>query len=119
MKHLEIIMPELRKYMNERSLLVEEIWKLYDSVSEDNLRKKENWKRYVAFLKEKKMTNSKENQMKFKKSRTFIKKLTPRQIAVKTAHLNKDELSYFFSECKRKAHQGYSIGSFIMFNGLR
>lgn len=86
---------EIRK-VSERTLIVEDIWKLYDTEQEENLRKAYN-----------------------KKNKKNVKKLTPAQVAVKTAHLNKAELEYMLSECKRKSHQGYSIGSYLLFNGLK
>lgn len=118
MEHLQITMPLFRK-VSERALIIDDIWKIYDSEKEDNLRKKENWKRYIKFLKEKKSVDNENERKLFKKSKGFIKKLTPKQVAVKTAHLKKEELYYFYSQCKERFHKELSIGSYLLFNGMR
>lgn len=85
-----------QKRLSPRSLLIEDIYKLYDTPQEENLRITYN-----------------------KKKNKNVKKLTPKQVAVKLSKLNHAELESFYGECKRKAHQGWSIGSFILYCGLK
>ena len=62
---------------SQRNDILRQIYSFYDSDREVFLTKKKNWKRYIEFLKENKLKDTKENQDRFKKSKKFIKKMSP------------------------------------------
>lgn len=96
---------------SERNFVMKEIFEIYlkDRVG----RKKENWKRYIKFLKEKKLKNSPEAQKLFKKTKSFIKESTARNLAVKLSHIPTKDLYYIKSVAQDKLNRGEPVGSFI------
>lgn len=84
--------------LNERQDILAQIHARY--LLDKNLRKKENWTRYVQFLKENRTPDSKEMQAKFKKSRRFVKELDARSLAIRLAHIKTNDLYYIMSAGK-------------------
>lgn len=82
-----------------------------------------NWRRYVKWCKENKLSNSAENQLKFKKTRFFIKKpLDIKSFCILFSHLKGEDgirdLYYHLSVAKDIKNRGeypsiYIIGSVI------
>lgn len=96
---------------NERRVLIGEIYEIY--LKDRTERRKENWRRYVKWLKEIKMGNSVGSQKLFKKQKQFIKESTPRNMAVKLAHIPTKDLYYMKSVAKDKLNRNESVGGFI------
>ena len=96
---------------NERRVLLREIYGLYlkDRVG----RKKDNWKRYCRWLREKKMENLATAQKDFKKTKLFIHESTPRNLAVKLSHIPTKDLYYMKSVAQDKLNRKESVGGFI------
>ena len=108
----EIIKIPEKKQLSQRSLIIKELYELY--ILDETGRKKENWKRYVKWLKENKIPNSKENQMKFKKSKKFVKVLKINQFCYFLSHLKEKDLFYLLSVAKDKMHRKENYGAFIL-----
>ena len=99
---------------SERTDLFRQIYSFYDTVQEDNIRRKTNWKRYVAYLKENKLEHSKETLAKFKKSKSFLKKITDKSVATFwLSHVETSDLWYVLSVCKDKSFRNESVGGYI------
>lgn len=103
-----------KKRGSERNDVVRQLYQLYDSGQEDTLRKKDNWKRYVAWLKENKIRDSKELQEKFKRNKKFLKKISEKNFAFFLSHIPTKDLYYVLSICKDLAIRNKSIGKYII-----
>jgi hypothetical protein len=110
-----IPMYEVKKVRNnERADIIQQIYSMYDTGQERLLIKKANWKRYVEWLKENKIKNSPDAQLKFKKSKRFIKPMTIGTMCYFLSHLKKNDLYYVFSVVKDKKNRNESIGSYVV-----
>ncbi len=94
------ITDEKPKKIGERHLLVGELYNFYLSPKETLHRKKENWKRYIIWLREKKQKDTKENQKKFKKSKKFLRTLKLSGFSSFIRHIPTEDLYYCLSMCK-------------------
>ncbi len=102
--------PELK--LNERQYILKMIYEVYDK--DEIGRKKENWKRFIAFLKEKKQKNSPEAQKLFKKSKHYLRKLTPKQLAIMQSHIKTQDLYFQLSIAKDKLARRENVGSYLL-----
>ena len=99
---------------SQRNDILRQIYSFYDSDREVFLTKKKNWKRYIEFLKENKLKDTKENQDRFKKSKKFIKKMSPSTVAYFVSHIPTNDLYYVLSVVKDKSFRNESVGAYIM-----
>lgn len=99
---------------SQRNDILRQIYSFYDSDREVFLTKKKNWKRYIEFLKENKIKDSKENQDRFKKSKKFIKKMSSSTVAYFVSHIPTNDLYYVLSVVKDKSFRNESVGAYIM-----
>jgi Mg/Co/Ni transporter MgtE len=99
---------------SQRNDILRQIYSFYDSDREVFLTKKKNWKRYIEFLKENKIKDSKENQERFKKSKKFIKKMSSSTVAYFVSHIPTNDLYYILSVVKDKSFRNESVGAYIM-----
>lgn len=99
---------------SERNDILRQIYSFYDTQKEDITRRKANWKRYIEFLKENRLSDNTENQTKFKKSKKFIKKITPGTLAYFLSHIPTKDLYYILSVAKDKSFRNESVGSYVM-----
>jgi Mg/Co/Ni transporter MgtE len=99
---------------SQRNDILRQIYSFYDSDREVFLTKKKNWKRYIEFLKENKIKDSKENQERFKKSKKFIKKMSSSTVAYFVSHIPTNDLYYVLSVVKDKSFRNESVGAYIM-----
>ena len=99
---------------SQRNDILRQIYSFYDSDREVFLTKKKNWKRYIEFLKENKIKDSKENQDRFKKSKKFIKKMSSSTVAYFVSHIPTNDLYYILSVVKDKSFRNESVGAYIM-----
>lgn len=99
---------------SQRNDILRQIYSFYDSDREVFLTKKKNWKRYIEFLKENKLKDTKENQDRFKKSKKFIKKMSSSTVAYFVSHIPTNDLYYILSVVKDKSFRNESVGAYIM-----
>ena len=99
---------------SQRNDILRQIYSFYDSDREVFLTKKKNWKRYIEFLKENKIKDSKENQERFKRSKKFIKKMSSSTVAYFVSHIPTNDLYYVLSVVKDKSFRNESVGAYIM-----
>ena len=99
---------------SQRNDILRQIYSFYDSDREVFFTKKKNWKRYIEFLKENKIKDSKENQERFKKSKKFIKKMSSSTVAYFVSHIPTNDLYYVLSVVKDKSFRNESVGAYIM-----
>lgn len=99
---------------SERTDLFRQIYSFYDTTQEENHRKRANWKRYIQYLKENKLRNSKETMQKFKKSKSFLRKITAQSMAIFWLnHVLTPDLYYVLSVVKDKSFRNESVGGYI------
>lgn len=102
------------KKINQRNDLLNQIYAFYNSEQETIHIKRANWKRYIQELKKHSWKDNKEHQEHFKKSKLFIKKKTPRDIAFFLSHIPTNDLWYILSVVKDKTFRNESVGAYIM-----
>lgn len=102
-----------KKRGSERGDVIGKIFELYDSEQERTLRKKENWKRYVSWLKQNKRKNEPHSINDFKKSKIFLRPFTIKKLCFLISHLKTVDLYYVLSVCKDKYNRNESIGAYI------
>lgn len=102
---------------SERSLNIEELYKLYTSVTERKLRRIENWKRYRLWLMNNRIPHSPENVTKFRKVKTGVNKFIDEygisSFAFMTSHIKTSDLYYVLSVARDKNHREQSIGAWL------
>lgn len=107
----ELKRPE--KKLNPRNDILKQIYAFYDTEQETNLTKIANWKRYIQELKKHSWRDSKEHQDHFRKSKVFIKKMTPSSMAFFLSHIPTQDLWYILSVVKDRAFRNESVGVYI------
>ena len=100
--------------LNPRNDILKQIYAFYDTQQEVILTKKANWKRYIETLKKQKVKDSQEQQRTFKKSKLFIRKMTPSSMAFFLSHIPTTDLWYILSVAKDKSFRNESVGAYIM-----
>lgn len=117
-----VLVDEKTLCKSERSQLIKEMYELYTSDMERILRKKENWKNYVSYLKENKLKHSFETVEKFKKNKRFFKEydITTFSILInkKTGH-GLQKLYIMLSICKDKNNRKEPVSPYILYNEKR
>jgi hypothetical protein len=103
-----------KKKGSERTDILKQIYSFYDTVQESELRRKENWKRYVKYLKDGKIRHTPEEVKKFKKNKLFLKPISPASMAFFVSHIPTKDLYYVLSVAKDKSFRGENIGAFIV-----
>lgn len=109
-------LPEQRKRMTERSTLVDDIYGVYTSNQERTFRKKENWKRYVKWLKTNRTPHSHDMMIRFKRSKLFIKEMTYQSITFKLAHIPTRDLYYIRSEALNIHQAGKKFSPWLFYS---
>ena len=100
---------------SQRAELIDGIYTLYCSPTQNLLRKKENWKRYVKNCKENGLNiKDTKNVEKFKKNKLFIKVLPIKAFCFKLSHIKTLDLFYVLSESKDRNRREQSIAKFIL-----
>lgn len=91
------VLPLTKK--EQRTILVQEIYNYYKA--EYDMRRKENWKRYVLWLKtnriNEKTLGREETWKKFSKTKNFIKEITLKQLAILISYIPTEDLPYWVS----------------------
>jgi len=97
---------------NERRFILKQLDDIHHSEHERILRKKENWKRYIIYLKTIKQKDSKENQAIFKRGKTFLKEY--KSLWYFLSHVPTKDLYAALSVAKDKMNRGESATSYII-----
>jgi len=104
------------KLRSRRDTIIADIYLIYSSDRQRKKRKVANWKKYIAYLKEKRVKSSAIEMARFKRSKIFIKELPIKTVAILLAR-NKDETLYkVLSECRDIDNRGGDAGAFIINN---
>ena len=108
----------------KRGICLQEIFDVYSDERQIILRKKENWRRYILFLKlNVHQKDSKENQKLFKKwnptdkedkKRKFIKEVDIKGMAYFASHIPTDDMPFVVSIAKDKLARNESFMSWFM-----
>ena len=96
----------------KREILLREIYDFYKA--EYDKRRKENWKRYIAWLKANRIPDSKENQRKFKRTKSYIREISYESLKWLLRHKSVDDLPYFVSTGKEFSHTGRGFSPWLM-----
>lgn len=105
---------DVKTKTSERAEIIKDIYAIYTSSTQRVHRKKANWKRYVRWLKENRTPDSKENQLKFKKSKRFIKEHDIKRFCFLISHLKEKDLYYVLSIGKDMENRKENFGAWIM-----
>ena len=108
-----------KKRGSERSEVIGKIYELYTSGTEKELRRKENWKRYVQWLKANRRKHDNHAVSDFKKNKAFLRELDIKKFCYFTSHLKLDDLYYVLSICKDKVNRSESIGVYLYTQVIR
>lgn len=105
--------PKKKKH-SQRAQFISEIYDIYISEQQRNFRKRENWKRYITWLKDNRTPDSKENQAKFKKSKSFIKEHSVKTIVFFVSHIPTADLHYILSLAKDMQFRNQNFSSYLL-----
>lgn len=98
----------------ERRSLLNEIYAFYDTKAQDDLRRIENWRKYVRGCKRAGIKpTSKDFTENFKKSRLYIKHIEKNRIWFFVCHVKTKDLYYVRSVCHDKMNRGESVGGYL------
>ena len=107
----------------ERDAPFNELYRLYTSVTQRNLRRKENWRRYILWLKVHRIKHTTDSVAKFRKTRkgsklfiqglSFVDEWGVSTFAVKISHIKGEMLYYTLSVARDKDNRGESIGAWL------
>lgn len=114
-----VILEEPKLQKSERAQLNFEIYQIYTSPTQTRLRKKENWKRYIQFLKDNRMPDSTKAQAKFKRTKRFIKTHSKGSMAYLTSHLSKLDLRHCLSVGKDMDRRGENFSAWLLSTGKK
>ena len=109
----DVLSKPTKKKLNPRTDLLKQIYSFYDTEQEVILTKKANWVRYVANLKLRKVKDSQEQQRAFKKSKLFIRKMSPSSMAFFLSHIPTQDLWYVLSVVKDRSFRNEGVGIYI------
>jgi len=98
----------------ERRFLNKQIDDIHHSPQEKILRRKENWKRYIAWLKEHRTPDSTKAQSEFKKSKKFLREY--KSLWYFTSHIKTQDLYYIVSQMKDRMNRGTSASAWLLSN---
>lgn len=111
--HISEVSFGIKKTGSERNEIMQSLYGLYDTEKEAVLRKKENWRRYVHWLRKNRFRDTKERQSTFKRSKRFLKKASPKTIAIIVSHIATKDLYYILSVCRDLSNRNKSIGKYL------
>ena len=98
---------------SERAELTKQIYEIYCSPHERILRKKENWKRYIKYLKENRTPHSLEALKTFKKKSHYIKEQPVKSLCFFISHIPTKDLYFIISEMKDQKNRGKSASAYL------
>lgn len=117
------------KKLNNRTEAIKEIYELYTTKQQQTFRSRENWRRYVSWLKANKVDEKKLGrtatvkvwQKKGKLEHKFLKEMSPKELAIFLAPFNAknknlDALYYLASLGRDMNNRKENFSSFLMWS---
>lgn len=96
---------------SEKNSILKEIYEFY--INDKQNRRKENWRRYCAWCRANKKPKGSEKE--FKKTKLFIKELSPKVIAIKLSFIKDlNDLRFIRSICHDKFNRGENVGAYLL-----
>lgn len=87
---------------------------IYDFYKKEyDKRRKENWKRYVRWLKASKLPNTEKNQRLFKRNKLYIREISFESMKWLLKHIKLEDLPYFVSTGKEFYHSGRNFSAWL------
>lgn len=127
LKLSDVLVQKLEKKTSQRGELISEIYDIYSSQQQRNFRKRENWKRYIGWLKanridEKKLGRREAIKTWMKKGKglhKFIKEYSIKEIAIFLAPFNSknnnmDVLYYISSMARDMKNRNQNFGAYFI-----
>lgn len=105
-----------KKRTSERAQITKEIYEIYISARQKIFRKKQNWTRYIQWLKDNRTLNSPEAQKKFKKSKQYIREHDIKTFCFFLSPIPTADLYYVLSVAKDMNNRNENFGGYIMAN---
>lgn len=105
----------VKKSRSEREDILKQMYAIYTSPGERIHRKKENWRRYIVWLKEGKLEHSDETVQKFKKTKHHIKELKEDRFWYFVCHIKKTKDLYApLSVMRDKRNRDESASAYVI-----
>jgi hypothetical protein len=98
---------------SERAEVIKQLYEIYTSEHERILRKKENWKRYIKYLKENKTPHTLESLKTFKKKSNYIKEQPVKSFCFFLSHIPTKHLYFIRSEMLDYKNRGKSASAYL------
>lgn len=99
---------------SERAEIIKQIYEIYTSPHERILRKKENWKRYILWLKLNKIIHSKISIKEFKKKLGYIKEQPVKSLCFFLSHIPTKDLYFIRSKMLDYKNRGKSASAYLI-----
>lgn len=96
-------------FKSERAEIIDQLYIFYQTST-----KKENWKRYIKWLKQNKFKASPLKIQSFKKTTNHLKTRTIKSFCVMLAHILTGDLYYLLSVAKDKDKRGENFSGWLM-----
>jgi len=109
-------LPEVKKRLTERSVLIDDIFGIYTSNQERTFRKQENWKRYVKWLKANRTPHSHDMMIRFKETKLFIKEMNYKTLVWKLSLIPTRDLYYIRSEALNIHQAGKKFSPWLFYS---
>lgn len=106
--------PQEKLAKSERAQIIKEMYAIYTHPAERVLRKKENWKRYIAFLKTIRQADSKKNQSIFKRGKTYLREQPISSFCYFISFIPTKDLYHNKSMMQDCKNRGTSAGGWLM-----
>lgn len=101
-----------RERTEKREKIIDEIFAFY--VAEQPKRKRENWKRYLAFIKSRHLTHCKKSVALFKRQPEYIHEVkTVESMRWLLKHIRLEDFYDVLSEVKDRSNRGNNVSSWI------
>ncbi len=94
---------------SERADILKQIYPFYVLST-----RKENWKRYIGWLKSNKTKNTKERVIQFKKEKSCLKSRNEKSFVIMLSHIPTKDLYYLLSIAKDKDKRGENFSGWLM-----
>jgi hypothetical protein len=98
---------------SERAEMIKQIYDIYTSPHERILRKKENWKRYILYLKSFRFNHTPETIKQFKKTSQYIKEQPVKSLCFFLSHIPTKDLYFIRSEMLDYKNRGKSASAYL------
>lgn len=94
---------------SERADILKQIYPFYVLST-----RKQNWKRYIAWLKSNKVKNTKERVIAFKKEKSYLRGRSEKSFAIMLSHIPTKDLYFILSNAKQKDWRNENFSGWLM-----